>query len=144
MGFINFLTTSATDLLGTIGNIIDDVVTTDEEKLKLKNALQKEMNHYKLALRQAENDYEKELTNRLKADMTSDSWLSKNIRPLLLLILTITTIVLAYSTIFILEVQEVEKTKVWIPLLTTLLTTGFIFYYGSRGFEKIKSMKYKK
>jgi len=143
MGILNFLTTSASDLVGKIGTIIDDVVTTDEEKLKLNNALQKEMNHYKLAVRQAENDYEKELTERLKADMTSDSWLSKNIRPLLLLILTITTIVLAYSTIFILDVKDVEKVKIWIPLLTTLLTTGFIFYFGSRGFEKIKSMKYK-
>ena len=141
MGFINFLTTSASDLVGTIGNIIDDVVTTDEEKLKLKNALQKEMNHYKLAVRQAENDYERELTERLQSDMTSDSWLSKNIRPLSLAFLLIMVIGLAYSSVFILPNETNQMLKEWIDLFKTLLITVVTFYFGSRGIEKVQKMK---
>jgi uncharacterized membrane protein (DUF106 family) len=141
MAIWDFLSGNASQIIDSVGNAIDKLTTTDEEKEKLKNELAKEMNGFKLAVMQAQNDYEKELTERQKNDMTSDNWLSKSIRPLLLLILTISTIILAYATIFLLTPEEVVKVKVWIPLLTTLLTTGFIFYFGSRGFEKIQKIK---
>jgi len=141
MGIISdILSGGASKIIESVGTAIDKLTTTEEEKIALKNKLESEINDYKIAVMQARNQYEKQLTERLKADMTSDSWLSKNIRPLLLLILTVTTIALAYFTIFTLNVSEVEKVKVWTPLLTTLLTTGYIFYYGSRGFEKIKTI----
>jgi hypothetical protein len=141
MSFWDFITGNASQLVEAVGNAIDKLSTTDEEKLQLKNALEKEVNNFKLGVIKAQNEYERQLTERQKNDMTSDSWLSKNIRPLLLLILTVATLILAYSTIFILSVEEVEKVKAWIPLLTTLLTTGYMFYFGSRGFEKITKIK---
>ena len=141
MPLLDFITNSASNLIDSIGNIVDDLVTTDEEKQQLKNKLAKELNNYKLSVLQAQNEYEKELTSRLKYDMTSDSWLSKNIRPISLAFLLIAVVTLAYSTVFILPNEINEMLKEWIDLFKTLLITVVGFYFGSRGIEKIKSIK---
>jgi len=143
MAIWDFLSEGASKLVDSIGSIIDNVSTTDEEKLELKNALSEKINEFKLQVMQKENDYEKELTERLRIDMNSDSWLSKNVRPILLLFLTFTTIILAYSTIFILKTEEVAKIEVWIPLLTSLLITAYTFYFGGRSYEKRNVIKFK-
>ena len=59
-------------LVGDAGNIIDNVVTTKEEKMQLKNEMKK-------MILDSENDLQKNVTDRWKADMKSDSWLSKNV-----------------------------------------------------------------
>jgi hypothetical protein len=77
-----------------------------------------------------------ETTKRWESDMTSDSWLSKNTRPLALLFLTLST------TIFIVLDSSTEMVinNLWIDLLKTLLVTVYVAYFGSRGMEKVKNI----
>jgi len=72
--------------------------------------------------------------------MTSDSWLSKNVRPMILIFLTVMTVVLAYSTIFALPPDKVTLLKPWIDTIGGLLSMVYGFYFGSRGLEKIGQM----
>lgn len=87
------------------------------------------------------SEYDKEITQRYASDMMSDSWLSKNIRPLALAFLTVATVILAYLTIFILDASDVELLKPWLNLLQSLLIVIYAFYFGSRGFEKVQAIK---
>jgi len=128
-------------VVGAVGSVIDSLSTTDEEKLKLSNALQKEMNEFKRFQLDSIAAYDKEITERHRIDMGSDSWLSKNIRPLLLAFLTVMTVILAYTTIFTLEPEDLALIEPWRGLLETLLMTAFMFYFGSRGAEKIQKIK---
>jgi hypothetical protein len=128
-------------VIGSVGKVIDDLHTSDEEKLILKDKMIDEMNRFSEVQLNAIADYDKEITSRHANDMKSDSWLSKNIRPLTLAFLTLSTVLLAYLTIFRLPVEKVDLLKPWTTLLTTLDVTAFTFYFGSRGIEKIKSMQ---
>lgn len=119
-----------------IGDIIDRTGTTDEEKQRLKNEAAAELHGYWDLLIVRLREFEQELTARHKADMGSDSWLSKNIRPLTLAFLTVMTVVLAWATIFHLPETKVALMNPWIELLTALDLTAFGFYFGSRGIEK--------
>lgn len=77
-----------------------------------------------------------ETTKRWEYDMSSDSWLSKNTRPLALLFLTLAT------TIFITldSWTDMVINNLWIDLLKTLLITVYVAYFGSRGMEKVKNI----
>lgn len=74
------------------------------------------------------------VSERWKADMTADSWLSKNIRPLTLMFLTLVSTLLiiidSFHTLFDVDVA-------WVELLKTLLVTVYVAYFGSRGAEKV-------
>lgn len=72
------------------------------------------------------------------ADMASDSWLSKNVRPLSLVFLTVSTILLVYLDSFAVDISVPIE---WIDLLNSLLLTVFVSYFGSRGFEKATSLR---
>ena len=78
-----------------------------------------------------------EVTKRWQYDMTSDSWLSKNTRPMTLVFLTVSMVVL-----ILLDSFKIEFTvdTAWIDLLKSLLITVYVAYFGSRGVEKFKSM----
>lgn len=84
---------------------------------------------------------DRQVTERHKSDMTSDSWLSKNTRPLIVLFLTISTVLLAYLSIFTLPPEKVALLTPWVDLLQTLLVTAFTFYFGSRGIEKVQKIR---
>ena len=71
-------------LLGKADNIIDEVVTSKEERMTLKNAMQK-------MLLDSEAVIQENVTERWKSDMNSDSWLSKNVRPIVLIFLVVCT-----------------------------------------------------
>ena len=78
-----------------------------------------------------------QVTQRWSSDMTSDSWMSKNTRPLTLLYLTFMT------TLFVILDSSDSPFKVsteWVELLKTLLVTVYVAYFGSRGFEKYKKI----
>ena len=77
------------------------------------------------------------VTERWSSDMQSDSWLSKNVRPLSLIFLTITTVGLIYLDFYDPELQVPSE---WIELLKSLLLGIYIAYFGSRGLEKYKSI----
>ena len=140
MNFWSWLSGGASDLVNSIGTIVDDLVTSDEEKKELKIKLLKEVNSFKLLVLEKQNDYEKELTQRQSNDMKSDSWLSKNVRPLALIFLTVATVGLAYMTSFM---EATDILTEWIDLLKVLLLTVYGFYFSSRAIEKITKMKVK-
>lgn len=125
----------------SLGKAIDDNVTSDEERLILKNEFAKIQGDIDNQVRDFKKAMEHEVTERLKADNASDSWLSKNIRPLTLIFLMVNTMAVIYATIFSeLSVDKIEMVKAWIPLLIALDVTAVGFYFGSRGAEKIKAI----
>ena len=78
-----------------------------------------------------------EVSKRWQSDMASDSWLSKNVRPLTLIYLTLaTTIYIVLDSLNI----AFDIDQAWIELLKTLLVTIYVAYFGSRGFEKFKKI----
>tara|TARA_R110000803_G_scaffold35884_1_gene77341 strand:+ start:723 stop:1178 length:456 start_codon:yes stop_codon:yes gene_type:complete len=113
-------------LLGVLkGLITDDKQLTPEDK--------------ETALKLLEIDLVEmqEVTKRWQYDMSSDSWLSKNTRPMTLVFLTVSMVVL-----ILLDSFKIEFTvdTAWIDLLKSLLITVYVAYFGSRGVEKFKSL----
>jgi hypothetical protein len=121
------------------GGAIDKLVTSDEERELLKNALAKIGNEAKSESHRHIEAQEQAVTERHKTDMGSDSWLSKNIRPMALIFLTVSVVVLAYVTLFVDSVDG-NVLDSWIGLFSGLLMLVYGFYFGSRGLEKISSM----
>jgi hypothetical protein len=114
-----------------VGDAIDKLTTTKEEKLLIKKQIQEIME-------KANNDAEAQITRRWESDMKSDSWLSKNTRPMALIFLSF----MAIAFIWVDSHHEISFTveQEWIGLLKQLLTTVYIAYFGSRGVEKFKSI----
>ena len=79
----------------------------------------------------------KEVSKRWESDMKSDSWLSKNTRPMALIFLTISLIVFILLDGFSLSFGIDSE---WINLLKSLLITVYVAYFGSRGVEKFKTI----
>ena len=105
---------------GGVTELVDEVVTSKEEREELK-----------LRLRQAEAELtkviEQEVSKRWAADMASDSWLSKNIRPLILAFLVVATVVLMFVDSGYIEF-EVKAS--WVDLLQVTLITVIGAYSG--------------
>ncbi|VAW68524.1 hypothetical protein MNBD_GAMMA09-3166 [hydrothermal vent metagenome] len=112
MGWLSKIFSSVgVNVISSVGKVIDDLVTSDEEleltdiqKKKITAAYNVKMQALMLEIdKQAakrEENMENELTERLKLDMKSDSWLSKNIRPMTLVFMTLVVSILAFFTIF--------------------------------------------
>ena len=113
-----------------IGNVIDKLTTTEEEKLEIKKQLQ-------IILEKADNDAQKQVTDRWNADMNSDSWLAKNIRPLVLVFLTFVFSLLAFTDG---NIGDFKIAKEYIPIFQTLLITVYGAYFVGRSWEKGKSI----
>lgn len=125
------LTSIFSKLLGDSSKIIDEVVTSQEEKLVLKNQLEKIINENRSII-------EQEVTKRWQSDMQSDSWLSKNIRPLVLAFLVLSTVIMIFIESGTIIFQVEDK---WVDLLQIVLITVIGAYFGSRGLEKINNGK---
>ena len=80
----------------------------------------------------------KEVSKRWAADMKSDSWLSKNTRPMSLIFLTLMTVALIW--VDSIEYASFSVDIGWVNLLQTLTTTVYVAYFGSRGAEKWKTL----
>ena len=117
-----------TKLVGDAGSIIDNVVTTKEEKMKLKNEL-------KGMILNSEAELQKNVTERWKSDMASDSWLSKNVRPITLIFMLTCTMLLIFIDAGTIAF-EVEDN--WTDLLQLVLITVIGAYFGGRSVEKFK------
>ena len=113
-----------------IGNVIDKLTTTEEEKLEIKKQVQ-------IILEEADNNAQQQVTDRWNADMASDSWLAKNIRPLVLVFLTFVFSLLAFTDG---NIGEFKIAKEYIPIFQTLLVTVYGAYFVGRTWEKGKSM----
>ena len=81
-----------------------------------------------------------EVSKRWSADMSSDSWLSKNTRPMMLIFLTISTWLLILMDSLAIDFGVSTQ---WIDLLKSLLITVYVAYFGSRGIEKYKYISQK-
>ncbi len=122
-----------TKLSGQALNIIDEVVTSKEEKQQLKNEIEK-------AILDHEIEIQKNVTERWKADSSSDSWLSKNVRPLVLVFLVVSTVLMIFIEA---GVIAFEVKASWIDLLQLVLITVIGAYFGGRSLEKVKKLNEK-
>ena len=125
---LNVLTGLAGKLLPEAGKILDELVTSGEEKAAAKQKLQE------LFVR-AEADAQKEVTERWNADMKSGNWLASNIRPITLIFLTSVFAVLSVTDGNIGEFAIGDAYK---PIYQTLLLTVYGAYFAGRSIEKIK------
>ena len=118
----------AADLVKGIGGVVDDLHTSKEEKLEAERKIKELIANYEVEM-------EKNITSRWEADLKSDSWLSKNVRPLVLIFLIICTMLLIFidaGTI------KFEVKSSWVDLLQLVLITVIGAYFGGRSFEKTK------
>tara|TARA_R110002050_G_scaffold293477_1_gene450015 strand:- start:233 stop:631 length:399 start_codon:yes stop_codon:yes gene_type:complete len=113
-----------------VGNVIDKLTTTEEERLEAKRQLQ-------IIFEEADNNAQQQITDRWNADMNSDSWLAKNIRPLVLVFLTFVFSLLAFTDG---NIGEFKIAKEYIPIFQTLLVTVYGAYFVGRTWEKAKSI----
>ena len=83
----------------------------------------------------AESDIQKNVTERWKTDMNSDSWLSKNVRPLVLIFLVVSTVLIVFIDAGFINFEVKDN---WVDLLQMVLITVIGAYFGGRSYEKIK------
>ena len=118
----------ATELVKSVGGVIDNLHTSKEEKLEAERKINDMIMGY-------EAEMQKQVTERWKVDMQSDSWLSKNIRPLVLIFLVVSTVLLIFIDAGIIDF-EVKAS--WVDLLQLVLITVIGAYFGGRSLEKVK------
>jgi hypothetical protein len=127
-------------IVDSIGAAVDRNLTTDHERLQVEKEVKVILADLEKAVLKANEIEQQELTKRLQADMQSDAWLPKNIRPLTLIFVTVAVTTLSFATIFgDLSDAQVNALKVWVGLWTAVMLTIYGFYFGSRGLEKIST-----
>ena len=118
----------ASKLLESAGSIVDNLVTTDAEKKEAKRKLKELVLNHQAKI-------ESNITDRWKVDMASDSWLSKNVRPLVLVFVIVCTMLLIFIDAGFIDFKVESK---WVDLLQLLLITIVASYFGGRAIEKVK------
>ena len=119
------------NLVGNASEIIDDVVTTKEEKLEAQRKITE-------LIKSHEIEMEKNITRRWESDMKSDSWLSKNVRPMMLIFVMVCTMLLIFIDAGFIDFQVPTK---FVDLLQITVLTIVASYFGGRSFDKVKSKK---
>ena len=119
--------------------VLDKFVPDPEAKAKAQQELLQMQQEGKLAELNADNIEAQELTKRQSADMMSDSWLSKNIRPM-----TLVFILMTYTTFAMMSAWDIEVNNNYVELLGQWGMLIMSFYFGGRTLEKIMDMKGKK
>jgi hypothetical protein len=118
----------ATELVKGVGGIIDNLHTSKEEKLAAELKVKELISNYEVEM-------EKTITDRWEADMNSDSWLSKNIRPMTLAFLVVSTVLMIFIDAGTINFVVEDK---WTDLLQIVLITVIGAYFGGRSLEKVK------
>ena len=118
----------ATELIKGVGGVIDNLHTSGEEKLEAEQKIKELIANYEVEM-------EKNITSRWEADMKSDSWLSKNVRPLVLIFLVVCTMLIIFVDAGKLNFNVKDS---YIDLLQLVLITVIGAYFGGRSFEKVK------
>ena len=118
----------AAELVKGIGGVVDNLHTSAEEKLEAERKIKELIASYQVEM-------EKNITRRWEADLKSDSWLSKNVRPLVLIFLIVCTMLLIFIDAGALNF-EVKSS--WVDLLQLVLITVIGAYFGGRSLEKVK------
>ena len=118
------------DTIKDVGNIIDNLHTSEDEKLEAKQKLES-------LLIQAEQAAQTQVSQRWEADMKHGSWLSKNIRPITLIFLTGVFVILS---VFDGNLGEFTIGESYVPVYQTLLITVYGAYFAGRSIEKVKKV----
>jgi len=118
----------AADLVKGVGNVIDNLHTSTEEKLAAEAKIKDLIMGY-------EAEMQRQVTERWKLDMNSDSWLSKNIRPLVLIFLVVCTMLLIFIDAGKISFNVKDS---YVDLLQLVLITVICAYFGGRALEKVK------
>ena len=118
----------AGELVKNVGGVIDNLTTSKEEKLEAERKIKDLVMGY-------EAEMQKQVTERWSMDMKSDSWLSKNISPLVLIFLVVSTVLLVFIDA---GVISFEVKASWVDLLQLVLITVIGAYFGGRSLEKVK------
>jgi len=118
----------AEGLVKGVGGVIDNLVTSKEEKMEAQRKIKKLIADYEVEM-------EKQITSRWQADMNSDSWLSKNVRPLVLIFLVVCTVLMIFIDAGTISFNVEAK---WTDLLQLVLITVIGAYFGGRSLEKRK------
>ncbi len=126
LGLGKLFTGGAGELVESVGGVLDNLTTSKEEKLEAKRKMKQLVSDY-------ETKMEANITDRWKADMNSDSWLSKNVRPLVLIFLVVCTVLMIFIDAGAVSFVVEEK---WTDLLQLVLITVIGAYFGGRTMEK--------
>ena len=118
----------AADLVKNVGGVIDNLHTSKEEKLAAEQKIQELISNHQAKM-------EQNITDRWSADMKSDSWLAKNIRPATLAFLVISTVLMIFIDAGTINFTVESK---WTDLLQLVLITVIGAYFGGRSLEKTK------
>ena len=118
----------AAELVKGVGGVIDNLHTSKEEKLAAEQKVKELIANYEIEM-------EKNITARWEVDLKSDSWLSKNVRPMVLIFLIVCTMLLIFIDAGAIKF-DVKDT--WVDLLQLVLITVIGAYFGGRSLEKVK------
>tara|TARA_R110000787_G_scaffold86649_1_gene184749 strand:- start:48 stop:446 length:399 start_codon:yes stop_codon:yes gene_type:complete len=116
----------AGELVKSVGGVLDNLTTSKEEKLEAQRKIQELITNHEAKM-------EANITDRWSADMNSDSWLSKNVRPLVLIFLVVCTVLMIFIDAGTIAFNVEAK---WTDLLQLVLITVIGAYFGGRSIEK--------
>ena len=129
MSILNkIFSTGATELINGVGGVLDNLTTTKEEKLTAEEKIKDMILGY-------EGEMQRQVSERWKSDMNSDSWLSKNVRPMTLVFLIICTMLLIFIDAGFLNFNVKDS---YVDLLQLVLITVIGAYFGGRSLENVK------
>jgi hypothetical protein len=118
----------ATELVKGVGGVLDNLITSKDEKLEAELKIKELISRYEIEM-------ESNITARWEADAKTDSWLAKNVRPMVLIFLIVCTMLLIFIDA---GVITFEVKASWVDLLQLVLITVIGAYFGGRSLEKIK------
>ena len=118
----------AGELVKSVGGVLDNLTTSKEEKLEAEQKIKELIANYEVEM-------EKNITSRWEADLKSDSWLSKNVRPMTLIFLIVCTMLLIFIDAGAINFNVKDS---YVDLLQLVLITVIGAYFGGRSLEKVK------
>ena len=118
----------AADLVKNVGGVLDNLTTSKEEKLEAERKIKELVANYEI-------EKERNITARWDADLKSDSWLSKNVRPMTLIFLIVCTMLLIFIDAGAINFNVKDS---YVDLLQLVLITVIGAYFGGRSLEKVK------
>lgn len=129
----DIFSSSASAIVDSVGSAIDKLVTSDEEKLQLKNELVKIQLEATLKANEQANEAETQITERWKSD--NEHWVTRLVRPL-----SYSWVILLFSSVVIMDgnLGQFKINVAYIPVIESLLVTMTLAYFGARTIEKFK------
>ena len=129
--FTDLFTSGFAKVVDSVGGVIDNLHTSDDEKLAAKQKLTEEMNRFQAIMLEAQAQYDKQITERLKSD--NQHWMTRLIRPLSM------AVMLGLFVVVVLMDGNIGRFSInpdYIPVIETLLQTMIVFYFGARTIDK--------